>query len=123
MQTAYTDQEALIAALVDQGFDRSVIEVHEKAVLLSDGVRKANIVIRKKNMKSYAWTDMGFEKLPEGQYKMHYDEYTTNKDWRGQLHQRYNYHHRVGQSKSLGFKVRSEEKQANGNIVLRLVRS
>lgn len=123
MQTEYTDSDAIVAALVDMGFDRKVIEIHEKVVLLSDNVRKANIVIRKANMKSYAWTDVGFEKAADGKYKMHYDEYTMNRDWRGQLHQRYNYHHRVTQSKSLGFRVRSEEKQTNGNIVLRLVRS
>ena len=121
--TEYTNREAIISALVDQGFDRSVIEIHDQAVPLSDGKRKAHIVIRKKDMKSYAWTDTGFELMPDGKYRWHFDEYTMNKDWRGQHHQRYNYHHRVSKAKSLGFKVQSEDKQPNGNIVLRLSRS
>lgn len=123
VETEYTDRDSIVKALVDLGWDEKVIELHDQPVALHDGKRQAHIVIRKKNMKSYAWTDLGFEKRQDGTYKLHIDEMTMGKDWQGRLKARYGYHDTLRIAKTTGHKLRSEEKLPDGSLRLRLVRT
>jgi hypothetical protein len=71
-QTQFRDPQALIAALVECGFDASMIEMHEQAVPLLGyrGVvrsQNAHIVIRRQHVGSGA-NDVGWEKQPDGTY-------------------------------------------------------
>jgi hypothetical protein len=71
-QTQFRDPQALIAALVECGFDASVIELHEQAVPLlgyQGDVRpqNAHIVIRRQHVGSGA-NDVGWEKQTDGTY-------------------------------------------------------
>lgn len=75
-----TSEEAcLIDALVDIGFPRAAIEIHDKAVhLLGYGgdrrAQTAHVVIRRKHVGDMS-NDLGFERMPDGTYRLHVSDY------------------------------------------------
>ena len=78
-RTLFRDAQALIAALVECGFDASVIEVHPQAVPLYGyrgdvRAQQAHIVIRRQNVGSGA-NDVGWEKQPDGLYRVWISEF------------------------------------------------
>jgi hypothetical protein len=80
-QTQFRDPQAPIAALVDCGFERSVIEVHEQAVPLigyqgDARSQNAHIVIRRQHVGSGA-NDVGWEKQPDGTYTAWISEFDS----------------------------------------------
>lgn len=96
--TPMTDEESLLAALVDLGFDRSKVEVHATPVQLVgyEGDRRAqtaNIVIRRQHVGG-ASNDVGFLATPTGYQALvsDYDHPRFGTGWLTQLNQRYQIH-------------------------------
>ena len=78
-QTEFRDPEALVAALVECGFQEAQIEVHEEAVSLygyRGDVRpqKAHLVVRRHHVGSGA-NDVGWERQPDGAYRAWISEF------------------------------------------------
>ena len=78
-QTEFRDPQALIAALIECGFEESQIEVYAEAVPLygyQGDVRpqEAHIVIRRQHVGTAA-NDVGWEKQPDGTYRAWISEY------------------------------------------------
>lgn len=71
-QTQFRDPQALVAALVECGFQADQIETHEQAVPLygyqgDQRDQQAHIVIRRRHVGSGA-NDVGWEKQPDGTF-------------------------------------------------------
>jgi hypothetical protein len=97
--TPMTDQESLVAALVDLGFDVTQIEMHEAPVQLVgyQGDRRAqtaNIVIRRQHVGT-ASNDVGFLATATGYqvFVSGYDHPRFGAGWITQLSQRYQVHY------------------------------
>lgn len=78
-QTEIRDPEALVAALIEFGFEAAQIEVHEQVVPLYGyqgdvRLQQAHIVIRRKNVGSGA-NDVGWERQPDGTYRAWISEF------------------------------------------------
>ena len=78
-RTEFRSAEALIAALVECGFDPSVVEQHAEAVPLCGhhgDVRpqRAHIVIRRQHVGPAA-NDVGWERQPDGTYRAWISEF------------------------------------------------
>lgn len=96
--TPMTDQECLLEALVDLGFDETAVEVHATPVQLVGyaGDRRAqtaNVVIRRRYVGA-ASNDIGFLSTPTGYRALvsGYDHPRFGTDWIAQLSQRYQVH-------------------------------
>ncbi len=96
--TPMTDEECLLAALVDLGFDTAKVEVHATAVPLvgyagDRRVQTANIVIRRQHVGA-ASNDVGFLATTTGYQALvsGYDHPRFGTDWITQLSQRYQIH-------------------------------
>lgn len=95
LMTPMTDEECLIAALADVGFDRSKLEVHESPVALTgyQGDRReqrANLVIRRQHLGQGS-NDLGFLASPTGYQAIvsDYDRQRFDRAWLSELHRRY----------------------------------
>jgi len=95
LMTPMLDEECLIAALVDVGFERPKIEVHAAPVALVgyQGDRRtqhANIVIRRQHVGS-ASNDLGFLASPTGYQALisDYDHPRFGSGWLSELGRRY----------------------------------
>jgi hypothetical protein len=105
LMTPMTNQESLLAALTDVGFQRGQIEVHAEAVPLVGygGERRsqtANIVVRRQHVGS-ASNDLGFLATPTG-YQLQvsdYDRHQYGNDWVRRLHDRYRHHEAIVQER------------------------
>ena len=78
-QTEFRDPQALVAALVECGFEQSQIEVHQDAVPLygyqgDARPQKAHIVIRRQHVGQAA-NDVGWERQANGTYRAWISEY------------------------------------------------
>ena len=78
-QTEFRDPEALVAALVECGFQEAQIEVHDEATALygyQGDVRaqQAHLVIRRQHVGSGA-NDVGWERQPDGAYRTWISEF------------------------------------------------
>jgi hypothetical protein len=78
-QTEFRDPQALVAALVECGFEESQIEIHEQAVPLygyQGDVRpqKAHIVIRRQHVGQAA-NDVGWERQADGTHRVWVSEF------------------------------------------------
>jgi hypothetical protein len=96
--TPMTDQECLLAALGDLGFDRRMVEVHATPVQLvgyagDRRVESANIVIRRQYV-GHASNDVGFLATPTGYQALvsGYDHPRFGTGWITQLSERYRSH-------------------------------
>jgi len=97
--TPMTDQESLVAALVDLGFEVTQIEIHDTPVQLvgyqgDRRVQTANIVIRRQHVGT-ASNDVGFLATATGYqvFVSGYDHPRFGEGWITQLSQRYQVHH------------------------------
>ncbi len=96
--TPMTDQECLLAALAEFGFDSSKVEVHATPVNLvgyggDKREQRANIVIRRQNVGS-ASNDVGFLASATGYqaFVSGFDHPRFGTDWLSQLSSRYQTH-------------------------------
>lgn len=126
LKTTFRDQECLLKALTDQGFLPEEIEIHTEAVVMEGDIgNKANIIIRRAAIRrligSHAYTDMGFEKLPDGTYRTLIDEWHFKEPWVNTLTQRYNRALSLKKAKTMGYVV-NEQKLDTGAIRLTLRR-
>ena len=136
-ETKIKSQVALIEALVEQGWKKDQIEVHEEAQNLYgyQGDRrqqKANIIIRKKNIGGSS-NDVGFVKQKDGTFKLMVSAYDRgyhcrfnqnrgfNDAWLHDFTTTYNEKHLTRVGRKLGFQVKKKKKK-NGMIVLTLVK-
>jgi hypothetical protein len=98
LMTPMTDQECLLAALADLGFDNTKVEVHATPVNLVGygGDRRAqtaDIVIRRQHVGS-ASNDVGFLRTPTGYqaFVSGFDHPRFGSGWVAQLGTRYQVH-------------------------------
>lgn len=101
LMTPMTDQECLLASLVDLDLTREQIEVHaEPVALVGYGMAPtANIVIRRRHLGAAA-SDIGFLATATG-YHAHLtnDHPQYGAAWLRQLHERYVHHGAVKQAR------------------------
>jgi hypothetical protein len=111
-----------VNALVDAGYDRSVIEVHDTPQQLYDYVGrathyldkagdKANIIIRRNSIGYGSANDLGFKLSPDGKYQAIVSEYDTgrnhwgpNSDRMKRLKVAYSEHNLIKTARKQGFK-------------------
>lgn len=112
LMTPMVDQDCLLSALADLGFDQSRVEVHAQPVQLEGymgdrRVQTANIVIRRKYVGG-ASNDVGFLATSTGYqaYVSGYDHPRFGTSWLGQLTTRYQYHDAIKQER-----LAAEERQ------------
>ena len=122
-QTEFRDPHALVAALIECGFQESQIEVHQEAVPLygyqgDQRAQKAHIVIRRQHVGSAA-NDVGWEKQPDGTYRAWISEYDSrhrfNAEMQNRIKQEYAYHAVARQQRAQGRTVQRRELE-NGEI-------
>ena len=82
IQTKFKDRQCLVEALMEMGWTKEEIEVHDEAQHLygyqgDKRSQKANIIIRRKHVGS-ASNDLGFEKQKDGTYKAVISEYDSS---------------------------------------------
>jgi len=103
--TPMTDQECLLAALADLGFDSTRVEVHTEPVALVGYVgdarsQAAHIIIRRQHVGA-ASNDLGFRATPTG-YQLivsDYDRRAYGQEWLTRLHARYEAHSTAKQAR------------------------
>ena len=98
LPTPMTDEQCLLDALADLGFERSQVEVHATAAQLVGywGDRReqlANVVIRRQHIGS-ASNDVGFRGSATGYQALisDYDRTRFGEVWLNELHARYQVH-------------------------------
>ena len=102
LATPMLDEQCLMLALMDLGFERTQIEVHEQAVSLhgyaSQGY-KANIIIRRQHTGD-VYNDLGFL-LTETGYRAYIsdDHPRYNRPWLSRVHECYLTHHQAKQAR------------------------
>jgi hypothetical protein len=125
-----TDEGCLLAALKRLGFEGKV-EVHKEAQPLygyQGDVRsqKAHVIIRRQFVGTAA-NDIGFERQPNGSYRVWVSEFDQNHNkyddtWLGRLKQSYGIEKVRKEAKKKGFRL-TEQKQDDGRVRLVLNRS
>jgi len=130
VRTRITSLEALLNALSDLGFDERKVEVHEAPVHLQgyrgdERRQKAHVVISKQHVGT-ASNDIGFEKQPDGTYRVWISEFDRTRygnPWMNRLTQRYAYHATKRTMSQQGFEIAEEKAERTGEIRLLLRRS
>lgn len=128
MKTKIVDQEALVKALMDLGFQE--VEVHETAQHLygyrgDQRAQTAEVIVRRKYI-GRASNDIGFKLGQNGTYTALISEYDRDQygqEWLNQLSQRYAYHVARMKLTQQGFDLVNEEIQQDGRIHLVLRRT
>ncbi len=109
-QNEFHDPQALIASLVECGFEESQIEIHDQAVQLfgyqgDERPQRAHIVIRRQHVGQAA-NDVGWERLPDGTYRGWISEYDArhrfNPEMQSRIKQEYAFHAVRRQQVALG---------------------
>ena len=122
-QTEFRDPKALVAALVECGFEKNQIEVHQDAVPLygyKGDVRpqKAHIVIRRQHVGQAA-NDVGWELQADGTYCAWISEYDRrhrfNESMQNRVKQEYAYQVIARQQRARGRTV-TRERLPNGEL-------
>lgn len=121
---SFSDEKTLIETLEEMGF-KGMIEVHEWSQSLygyKGDVRaqKANIIIRRKFI-GRASNDIGFEKMPDGTYRIwisDYDKNRFNDKWIEQLKTAYTAKKIINKAKQKGFFALTKIGQNSTKVVL-----
>ncbi len=122
-QTEFHDPQALVAVLVECGFQEPQIEVHEQAVPLygyqgDARPQKAHIVIRRQHVGSAA-NDVGWERRADGTYRAWISEYDGrhrfDQAMRNRIKQEYAYQVIARQQRARGRSV-TRERLPSGEI-------
>lgn len=142
--TQFKDLDCLVKGLVDIGFDRSEIEVHEEAQPLKDyhgnkthylgqgDCDRAEIIIRQKHvnhrMQSGASNDFGFKRNPNGTYSAIISEYDSRyftQPWLTKLKVNYAHHGMIKQGAKSGLRYVgfTPAKTVNGKRQLHFVQA
>lgn len=121
-QTKFKDRQALLEALVEMGWTRDQIEVHDNAVNLygyrgDKRTQTAHVIIRRQHMGGCS-NDMGFHKNADGTYEAIISEYDRraangtakhtggyNEKWLKELTQKYTERLYTREAVKKGFKV------------------
>lgn len=127
--TNFKDRDVLVKALIEMGFPREQIEIHDKPVHLygyHGDQRKevANVVIRRKFVGS-ASNDIGFVQQEDGTFQAiisEYDRHRYNQNWMDSLQQKYTTIGVTEKLKAKGFSVFTK-KEANGEVHLDMRRN
>jgi hypothetical protein len=124
-----TDEGCLVAALERLGF-KGKVEIHKEAKALygyQGDVRaqKGNVIIRRQHVGPAA-NDLGFERQPDGKYRVWVSDYDVKYNkyddaWMGRLKQAYGVEKARAEAKKKGYRV-SEQKLDDGRIRLVLRR-
>jgi len=117
LMTPMTDEQCLVAALTDVGFDRTKLEIHETQVNL-EGYRgdqrdqTAHVVIRKQYV-GVASNDIGFLRTATGYQAIvsAYDRGHYGTNWLSQVNVRYNEHFAAKQERAAAAERRRIEEQ------------
>jgi hypothetical protein len=126
-QPGFKDREALIAALVAAGFERSQIEAHEQAVPLygyrgDERPQRAHVVIRRQHVGPAA-NDVGWERLPDGSYRAWISEYDARHRFDAALQNKIKQEYAVAvlsrQARTLGRTIERRQRE-DGAIELRI---
>jgi hypothetical protein len=123
--TEFVDEDALVQALVDLGFAREVIEIHQEARNLYGyhgdmRADKANVIIRRQHIGS-ASNDLGFIRGSDGRFHAiisDFDSHRFNVLWQGQLKGRYVVNVGKRELKAKGFRTVKEIQDEAGRIHL-----
>jgi len=137
VKTKLRNAAAIMKALQDMGFERSMIQQHEQAVAL-EGYRgdkrkdRAEIVIPRRFVGG-ASNDIGFKLQEDGSYEAiiseydshsgcarkskYHDEHGYNAKWLKKLNQRYAYHNLKEELSDQGFFIEAENEE-DGQIFL-----
>ncbi len=122
-QTEFRDPQALVAALVECGFQESQVEIYEQAVPLygyQGDVRpqKAQIIIRRQHVGQAA-NDVGWERQPNRTYRAWISEYDGrhrfDQRMQNRIRQEYAYQVIARQQRARGRDV-SRERLPSGEI-------
>ncbi len=122
-RTEFRDPQALIAALVECGFQESQVEAHEEAVPLygyQGDVRpqNAHIVVRRRHVGTAA-NDVGWERQADGTYRGWISEYDGrhrfNEQMQNRIKQEYAYQVIARQQRTRGRTV-TRERLPSGEI-------
>jgi len=123
----FKDQQALIEALVAVGFERNQIEVHQAAVPLfgyrgDERPQRAHVVIRRQHVGPAA-NDVGWERQPDGTFRVWISEYDARTRFSAQLQNRIKQEYAVAavtrQARATGRTVDRRQRE-DGAIVLRI---
>ena len=128
LQTQFKDRECLIQALVDQGYAREHIEIHEDAQSLvgyhgDTRAQKANVIVRRKFVGQAA-NDIGWE-LQNGSYVQHISQYDSGKHntkWLDGLKKNYTERVVVKEARRQGLKLHSRT-VVNGKVVVKYLKA
>jgi hypothetical protein len=125
VQIELIDEGCLVAALSRLGFNGKV-EVHKDAQALYGyqgdlRAQKANVIIRREHVGPAA-NDLGFERQPDGKYRVWVSDYDRKYNkyddaWMGRLKQAYGVEKARVEAKKKGYRV-SEQKLDDGRIRL-----
>ena len=104
------DEECLVKALIDNGFPREQIEVHESPQALIDyhgqnRGQKATVIIRRKHVGAVA-NDIGFALQSDGTYDVYISDYDRHKHgaaWVTELTKSYDEHALIKQGAIMGY--------------------
>jgi hypothetical protein len=124
-----TDEGCLVAALGRLGF-KGKVEIHQEPQVLY-GYRgdarsqKAHVIIRRHHVGSAA-NDLGFERQPDGKYRVWVSDYDVKYNkydaaWMGRLKQAYGVEKARAEARKKGYRI-SEQKLDDGRIRLVLRR-
>ncbi len=94
LMTPMTDEDCLIAAIIDQGIAAAAIERSVSPAPLRgwQGGRQANIVLRKEHTGD-VFNDIGFLRTPTGYAAILSNDYARfGPDWLSRVHTRYTHH-------------------------------
>ncbi len=83
LKTIFNDRDCLVEALVEMGYAREHIEVHDTAQGLYGyhgdlRQQKANVIVRRQHVGG-ASNDIGWEKQDDGTYTQHISDYDSHK--------------------------------------------
>lgn len=131
----YNDRECLVDALVEQGYAREHIEVHENPQQLMDyhgrattyldkTGDKAEVIVRRQHVGGAA-NDLGFKKQADGKFApiiSAYDSGKHNTKWLTGLKDKYLDKVTTKQAKKLGLKLKSRN-IVNGKLVVKYLQA
>lgn len=120
--------EADLIAALKSLFGEKGVEVHEEGTNLAGGYDsqagaklKAHIVVRKealrKAMSVTGYNDVGYQRMPDGTYKMHVDDMDFPMSYRDMVMQKYTEGVSARKLKMMGYSVKSEA-QKDGTVKL-----
>lgn len=119
--------EADLIASLQEMFGKDGIEVFDDAVNLGGGYDKsgaklkAHIVIRKETLRKklgvYGYNDVGYERLENGDYRLHVDDLDLSRERQGKVMQGYSERVAVRKAKAEGYSVKRTVEQ-DGTVKL-----